>query len=46
MSVYYHIRELVVEEFFPKGSETPENEKKTGFLFFHPVTKIRHNKIP
>ena len=27
MSFYHHIRELVVQEFFPKGTEIPENEK-------------------
>ena len=44
MSVYYHIRQLVVREFFPTRSDFP-GKRKTCFLLFHCVTKTHQDKI-
>ena len=34
MSVYHHIRQLVVKELFPTRSDFPGKRQKTGFLLF------------
>ena len=38
MSAYHHIKQLVVQEFFPTGSDFPGKQQKLGFFFsFHRV---------
>ena len=45
MSVYYHIGQLVVQEFFPTRSNFPEERQKLVFFCFHRVTKTHQDKI-
>ena len=44
MSVY-HIRQLVVKEFFPTGYDFPEKRQKLVFFCFRRVTKTHQDKI-
>ena len=39
MSVYHHIRQLVVQEFFLTRSDFPGKRQKLFFFCFHRVTK-------
>ena len=45
MSVYHHIRQLVVKEFFPTRSNFPGKLQKLVSFCFHRVTKIHQYKI-
>ena len=45
MSVYHHIRQLVVQEFFPTRSDFPGIRQKLVFFCFYPVTKTHQDKI-
>ena len=47
MSVYHHIRQLVVQEFFSTRSGFPWKTTKLGLVFFnfHRITKTHQNKI-
>ena len=45
MSVYYHIRQLVVQEFFPTRSDFPGKRQNLGLFLFHGVTKTHQDKI-
>ena len=45
MSVYHHIRQLVVQEFFPTRSDFPGQRQKLVFFCFHRVIKTHQNKI-
>ena len=46
MSVYHHIRQLVVQEFFPTRSAFPGKRQKLVFFCFHRVTKLIKIKSP
>ena len=45
MSVYHHIRQLVVKEFFPIRSDFPAKRQKLVFFCFDRVTKTHKDKI-
>ena len=45
MSVYHHIRQLVIQEFFPTRSDFPGKREKLVFCGFHRVTKTHQDKI-
>ena len=45
MSVYHHIRQLVVQEFFPTKSDFSGQRQKLVFFCFHCVIKTHQNKI-
>ena len=46
MSVYHHIRQLVVQEyFFLTRSDFPGKQQKLIFFSFHRVTKTHQDKI-
>ena len=45
MRVYHHIRQLVIQEFFPKTSDFPGKRQKVDFFSFHLVTKTHQDKI-
>ena len=44
MSVYHHIRQLVVQEFFPTRSDFLGKRQKLVFFGFHRVTKTHQDK--
>ena len=46
MSVYHHIRQLVVQEFFPTRSDFPGKQQKLIFFRFHRVNKTHQVKPP
>ena len=46
MSVYHHIRQLVVHESFLTRSNFPGKRQKMIFFCFHRVTKTHEDKIP
>ena len=45
MSVYHHITQLVVQEYFPRRSDFPGQRQKLVFFCFHRVIKTHQNKI-
>ena len=45
MSVYHHIRQLVVKGFFPARSDFPRKRQNLDFFCFHGVTKTHQDKI-
>ena len=45
MSVYHHIRQLVVKDFFSTMSDFPGKRQKSVFFCFHRVTKTHQDKI-
>ena len=45
MSVYHHIKQLVVQDFFPKRSDFPGKRQKLNSFCFHPVTKTHQDKV-
>ena len=45
MSVYHHIRQLAVKEFFQTRSDFPRKLQKLVFICFHRVTKTHQDKI-
>ena len=45
MSVYHHIRQLAVKEFFPTRSDFRGKKQKLVFFCFHRVTKTQQDKI-
>ena len=45
MTVCHHIRQLVVQEFFPKRSDFAGKRQKLDFFRFHRVTKTHQDKI-
>ena len=46
MSVYHHIRQLVVQEFFPTRSDFPGQRQKLVFFCFDRVIKTHKIKSP
>ena len=45
MSVYHHIRQLAVQEFFLTRSDFPGKRQKLIFFCFHHATKTHQDKI-
>ena len=45
MIVYHHIRQLMVQEFSPKGSDFPGKRQTLDFVCFYRVTKTLQDKI-
>ena len=45
MSMYYHIRQLVVQKFFSKRSDFPGKQQKLLYFCFHRVAKTHQDKI-
>ena len=45
MSVYHHIRQLVVRNIFPTMADFPGKGQKLVFFCFHHVTKTHEDKI-
>ena len=45
MSVYHHIRQLVVQDFFLTRSDFPGKRQKLIFFCFDRVTKTHQDKI-
>ena len=45
MSVYHHIRQLVVQEFFLTRFDFSGKQQKLVFVWFHRVTKPHQDKI-
>ena len=45
MGVYHHIKQLVVQEFFPKKFDFAGKLQKMDLFSFHRVTKTHQDKI-